>query len=357
MARKKTKPVKRRAGILAESGAEPSVPLFCGLPPLPPTTFAMAMPAEREEILIVMHKRWVDNTPLTYYFYNAPEAQKAVVRRAFKTWNDAGCGLEFTEVTRRGDAELGIGFTQGDGSWSYIGRDALDFVNQRTMNFGWDLTDAQGMDTALHEIGHALGFPHEHQNPKAGIEWNEPAVYAALAKPPNRWDRAKTFHNIIRKLDPREVAGSTWDKNSIMHYPFEAELILRPPGAIHPAGGLSAQDKKLVTEWYPGKEPRTQELKPFAGVVLKLDVGEQASFDIRHEDTRFYDIFTIGEDDTVMELFEEKNGELSRIATADDSGTDKNAAMREKLERGKKYVLRVRTNYTDRPGACTVILA
>ena len=51
--------------------------------------------------------------------------------------------------------------------------------NERTMNFGWDLTTSYGHDTALHEIGHTLGFPHEHQNPTAGIVWNEPAVLAA----------------------------------------------------------------------------------------------------------------------------------------------------------------------------------
>ena len=31
------------------------------------------------------------------------------------------------------------------------------------MNFGWDLTQPGEIDTALHEIGHTIGFPHEHQ--------------------------------------------------------------------------------------------------------------------------------------------------------------------------------------------------
>ena len=71
------------------------------------------------------------------------------------------------------EAEIRIGFQPGS-SWSYVGRDAIDLVsdfNERTMNFGWDLTTSYGCDTALHEIGHALGFPHEHQNPNAGIIW------------------------------------------------------------------------------------------------------------------------------------------------------------------------------------------
>ena len=44
------------------------------------------------------------------------------------------------------------------------------------MNFGWDVSTPYGKDTALHEIGHALGFPHEHQNPNAGIVWDVDAV-------------------------------------------------------------------------------------------------------------------------------------------------------------------------------------
>jgi len=46
-----------------------------------------------------------------------------------------------------------------------------------------DKAYAFGLDTAVHEIGHSLGFPHEYQNPKAGIVWNEEAVYAALGQP------------------------------------------------------------------------------------------------------------------------------------------------------------------------------
>jgi len=54
------------------------------------------------------------------------------------------------------------------------------------MNFGEPLVGSpRGFDTALHEIGHTLGLKHEHQNPYAGIVWDEEEVYAYTAKPPN----------------------------------------------------------------------------------------------------------------------------------------------------------------------------
>src|SRR3546814_14344423 len=68
------------------------------------------------------------------------------------------------------------------------------------MNFAWDLTTSYGADTALHEIGHTLGFPHEHQNPLSGIVWNEPNVYSYFRGAPNYWNDTKINWNILRKL-------------------------------------------------------------------------------------------------------------------------------------------------------------
>ena len=87
--------------------------------------------------------------------------------RRFGVWEKVGLGLEFAEVQSRDDAEIRIGFMRGDGAWSYVGRDVfLAGRNERTMNFGWDIRN--DIDTPVHEIGHTLGFPHEHQNPNAG---------------------------------------------------------------------------------------------------------------------------------------------------------------------------------------------
>jgi hypothetical protein len=265
-------------------------------------------------------------------------------------------------VDSRSEAEIRIGFMRGDGAWSRLGRDILNAgQGQRTMNFGWDLTRRpEELDTAMHEIGHTLGFPHEHQNPHAGIVWDEERVYAALAQPPNRWDRQKTFHNIIRKLDPASVHGSTWDPNSVMHYPFGPGLILKPEEyqvGVSPAGGLSERDKNWVKQIYPELNPQTDpRLVPFQSAPLQLAPGQQKNFVIMPEQTRYYELRTFGISDTVMVLFEDENGNLRYLSGDDDSGEDRNAYLRVKLFKGRRYVLRIRLYYSNQAGETSVML-
>ena len=249
---------------------------YCSLPKTPERVLPPSVSPDRARLIQVLASKWVNGTHLHYYFFDkqtdgenvrfadgrtewrpwtTTDTQKNVVRRAFRTWKDQGLGLEFSEVDSRDEAEIRVGFMQDDGSWSYIGRDVLGIGrDSRTMNFGWSLTGSDGEETALHEIGHTLGFPHEHQNPNAGIIWDEDAVYAALAAPPNSWSRETTFHNIIRKIAADQVRGSNWDPNSVMHYPFGPGLIKEPAqyrSGLVPAGGLSSWDRESTLSFYP----------------------------------------------------------------------------------------------------------
>jgi hypothetical protein len=356
---------------------------YCSVPQVAERALDPTVPPGRARLIRMLENKWANGTVLHYYFFNAEthgervffsdgtsewrtwttsDAEKNVVRKAFQLWKDVGIGLEFEEVSSPDDAEIRIGFMRGDGAWSYIGRGVLSIGGtQRTMNFGWDLTRrAQEVDTAVHEIGHTLGFPHEHQNPNAGIVWDEEAVYAALAKPPNSWSRATTFHNIIRKIEPDSVQGSNWDSNSIMHYPFEAGLISVPEAyrnGLDPEGGLSERDKTWVETFYPALTPDDySELRPFQSVTLNIGPGGQGNFVIRPDATRKYEIRTFGASDTVIVLFEEENGELRYLAGDDDSGEDYNARLQVKLLTGRKYVLRVRLYYEDRAGETAVMM-
>lgn len=224
-----------------------------------------------------------------------------------------------------------------------------------------DGADQWSIDTALHEIGHTMGFPHEHQNPNAGIVWDEERVYETLAQPPNNWSRATTEHNIIRKLNPDTVSGSNWDKDSIMHYPFEPGMILSPERyqstALHPAPGLSDQDIRMARTFYPALGPKQhKKLTPFRSQLLKLKPGEQANFSFTPEATRTYKFQTFGETDTVMVLFEHVDGEPRFRAGDDDSGLERNASITEKLYTGREYIIRVRLYWAYSEGESAVMV-
>jgi astacin (peptidase family M12A) len=219
---------------------------------------------------------------------------------------DIGVGVRFEPVTDRAAAQVRIGFEPGDGHWSYIGRQVLkQGVDDRTMNL--DPTDNigsgdYGIDVATHEIGHTLGFPHEHQNPNAGIVWDEEAVYKALGGPPNNWPRETTFHNIIAKIQPDQVQGSSWDPDSVMHYPFEPGLILQPEkyrAGLQPSGGLSQRDREWVHTFYPPLTPADDtELALLEAKRLQITPGEQRSFVLKPTVDRYYEIRTFGTSDT-----------------------------------------------------------
>lgn len=343
---------------------------YCAEPVVPVRPVADTVSGRRLSLVRMNEKKWTNGTVLHYFFFRdapwgADDAQMQAVRDAFKTWKNLGIGLEFEEVHEPTEAEIRIGFDQNDGSWSYVGRDNIDYweaksPDNRTMNFGWDLTTPYGHDTALHEIGHAMGFPHEHQNPMAGIVWDEPAVLEEFSGPPNSWPEQTIRHNILRKLPFDQVSGSPWDRDSIMHYRFAPGLILKPEPlgrtGLIPKAGLSDADKEQVRHFYPPMAPMIPELDLFESRRITLEPSEQADFRIKPQMSRSYTLQTFGQSDAVLVLFtEEDNGDLRYVAGDDDSGSDRNAKLEQRLERGRSYVVRVRLYWSFRRGETAVM--
>ncbi|MEU2336392.1 M12 family metallopeptidase [Streptomyces sp. NPDC013172] len=344
---------------------------YCSLPRQSAPALAPGLTAERLGALVAGRRMWVNGTVLHYCFLDADtdasvipvpgtgrtrrvpwagaEEQRDVLRECFREWQDLGIGVTFAEVTDRSEAELRIGFQQGDGSWSVIGRDALSVgPGERTMNLGWDLTEPDGRWTALHEIGHALGMRHEHQSPFAGVHWDDEAVYADLAGPPNHWSRDRTDRDILHRLDAAEANGSVWDPQSVMQFPFGPDLILEPEqyrNGLYPSGSLSPADKEFALRWYPPAAAPAA-LVPFRSAPLGLGPGEQGDFAVEPPETRVYSVGTFGESDCVVVVFEERDGEPRYLAGHDDGGTPHNARIRVRLVRGRRYVVRVRLHST-----------
>jgi hypothetical protein len=338
---------------------------LCNLPRVSERVLPKDIDHKREHLLRVLATKWVNGTLLRYCFLDQPaeyagsDEQKKVVRDGFNVWMKLGIGIKFEEVSNPGDAQVRIGFLQDGQTWSAVGREILQVgPNERTMNFGWSLLeDPRGVDVPTHEIGHTLGFPHEHQNPTAGIVWNEDAVYDWATKTQG-WTKEDTDRNIISKIVPDEIEGSSWDANSIMHYAFMAGLINEPEqyrNGLTPAGGLSERDITWVRTFYPPLDPTTySDLTLNTPVPLSLGYGEQRDFTFVPDETRTHDIATSGESDTVMVLFEEKNGKRIQLAANDDSAEDFNSHISWGLTKGNRYVISIRLYHEWAEGGTTV---
>lgn len=340
----------------------------CSLPDVPKRVFDPNVSPEREALIRYIDKKWVNGTELKYYFFEespfaGDKANMALVRKGFDVWTEVGIGINFTEVSDIDDAHIRIGFLQDGRTWSYVGRDVIDIPGamERTMNFGWDLrNDSRGVDTPVHEIGHTLGLPHAHQNPFAGIVWDEKAVYEHFAGYPNYWEKSVTEHNILRKLNSSEVEGSDWDPNSIMHYNFDGGLIISPSkyrDGLTPEPGLSDTDKETIRAFYPESDvSKIVKLVPYKSVCLKNGIDHQQNYVISPDQTRKYNIKSFGAADVLMVLFDSNSGQEIFMAGSDDSGTESNAEMEVRLEANKSYILRVRLflNYGSRKTAIMI---
>ena len=90
--------------------------------------------------------------------------------------------------------------------------------------------------TIAHEIGHALGLPHEHQHPGSACltEIQLKAVCtrpASAGTPPSKHleiaqRRADFYRNMPRRVDPIAVFDLPYDVHSIMHYRFPADILM-----------------------------------------------------------------------------------------------------------------------------------
>jgi hypothetical protein len=151
------------------------------------------------------------------------------------------------------DAEIRIAFDKSGGSWSYMGTDSLTIKSGPTMNFGWldpNTAENEYSRVVLHEVGHALGCPHEHQHPKNGIPWDKEAVYKHYMGPPNNWTRAEIDHNLFAKYSETITQFSEFDKKSIMLYAIPNELTI---GDYYVGWNrtLSDMDKAFIKDQYP----------------------------------------------------------------------------------------------------------
>lgn len=219
-----------------------------------PELHASDGPIGKARMAVVNVKKWENGHTLTCRFLDGDKLQRQKVMKNAKIWeNYANVHMEFGDNP---DAEVRISFQADDGSWSAVGKDCLVTSyfpkDQPTMNFGWlrdDTEDKEYERVVVHEVGHALGCIHEHQQPKEHLQWDKEAVYKAFSGPPNNWSKQDIDQNILEKYSLKGMSETSFDRKSIMLYQFDASLFLNHVGT--PLNyQLSKTDEKMIATMY-----------------------------------------------------------------------------------------------------------
>lgn len=252
----------------------------------------------RQPLTTFTDKMWEPGQTITIGFdiTGGSIDQIDLVKRYAKEW-ELFANIKF-EFQNNGNGMIRVGF-KPTGSWSYIGRDALNIsAGQSTMNFGWlgSVNNTLARQVILHEFGHALGFIHEHQRVDASINWDKEKVYTYYSQPPNNWTREMTDQQIFQKYAVSATNYSVYDQLSIMQYPVPAELTM-DGSRIDWNLDLSPTDKQYASLYYPfPPNPPTA-----TGILKTGDDCDEVAFSVE---------FGVVQRDQVEIIFElgQKNG-------------------------------------------------
>jgi len=184
---------------------------------------------------------WQTGQVIKIGFIGGTTAQRDIAKAAFAEWAKYA-NLKF-EYPVSGATNIRVAFNIGS-AWSHIGIDCnLIAQGSPTMNLGYP-----GLQVAWHEVGHATGLLHEHQQ-AGGICWNQTNVLTDTRNQ-NGWNEATTRFNILDYHNPANVIASMYDPVSIMHYAIPARWTCNNT-AIPGGTTISDKDKAFISSQYP----------------------------------------------------------------------------------------------------------
>jgi hypothetical protein len=232
-----------------------------------------------------MVQPWMDAANITFDFGFDPTTGN------YREWTTS-------DTDYRADVRISFDSRPEPGYWSAVGKDSikpsLRAPNIASMNFQ-GFTDELPDDwqaTVLHELGHALGFEHEHQSPNSSCEpeyrWSDdpgyiptqnmhhefvadnqgrkPGIYTVLGGAPNRWSKEQIDFNLKQFAPSTDWYLTSFDPSSIMKYVFPDWMyrdvaVSTKSGCYGPPNlVLSAEDQKAAAAAYPRDPQSAQHL-------------------------------------------------------------------------------------------------
>jgi hypothetical protein len=164
----------------------------------------------------------------------------------------------------------------GDGYWSYLGTDVLRIpAREATMclqGFTMRTSEAEYKRVVRHEVGHTLGFPHEHMRQALinRLDRNKTIEYFRRFQ---GWDEETTVQQVLTPLEESSLLNApSADQTSIMCYQLPASIT--KDGKPIPGGGdINEYDKKYTASIYPkvGDKPQPPVVPGWPAVLVLSD--------------------------------------------------------------------------------------
>jgi hypothetical protein len=160
-----------------------------------------------------------------------------------------------------------------EGYWSFLGTDILHIPkNEPTMclqAFTMQTPESEFRRVVRHEIGHTLGFPHEHMR-SAIINRIDPEKAIAYFRRTQGWSRPMVMQQVLTPLAESSLMGTPdADETSIMAYNLPG-IITKDGRPIIGGDDIAPQDAEFIGKIYPKQTAPPQPPVPTAGKGLEL---------------------------------------------------------------------------------------
>lgn len=152
------------------------------------------------------------------------------------------------------------------------------------LNLPSDTTRGSHYKVTLHELGHVLGFMHEHQHPEREFSFNFDLLMKNCGLGSSDICRSSIEYNNMKTFSGSKYILKDYDPKSIMHYGVQPPLILENLQILE-SMSLSLGDKIAAADVYPGRrsieeiiqEHREEEKLLASGRIGKCQVEEVAN--------------------------------------------------------------------------------